>query len=389
LTYLSHLECSECHRTYDANILQTICPEDKLPLLVRYDLDRAKRELNRDQFGSPRPNSLWRWLELLPIDDQTDRVDLGEGGTPHLHINRLGSQLGFKKIWIKDEGQNPTGSFKARGMAVAVTRAKVLGVKEFVVPTAGNAGGAAAAYVARAGLTIHIYMPKDAPRANIDECRAAGADVHLIDGLINNAGIIAAEDAKQNGWFDLATLREPYRIEGKKTMGYEIAQDFGWNLPDVIVYPAGGGTGLIGIWKAFDEMQQLGWIDQVKRPRMVAVQTIGCQPVVKAFNEKKEVSELHMNAQTIAAGLRVPKPLGDRLMLRAIRESSGTAIAVSDQDIIEITQQLVRTEGLSIAYEGAATIVAAKQLLDRGWLKPDERVLCINTGAGWKNQIVE
>jgi threonine synthase len=387
MTYLTQLECSVCQRTYDPNVVQTICPEDKSPLLVRYDLDRAKRELDRDRFGSPRPNSLWRWFELLPIDDPADRVDLGEGGTPHLHINRLGSQLSFKKIWIKDEGRNPTGSFKARGMAMAVTRAKVLGVKEFVVPTAGNAGGAAAAYVARAGLTIHIYMPKDAPSANIDECRAAGADVHLIDGLINDAGRIAAEDAKQHGWFDLATLKEPYRIEGKKTMGYEIAQDFGWSLPDVIVYPAGGGTGLIGIWKAIEEMQQLDWIGS-KRPRMVAVQSTGCQPIVTAFDQNKEASELHVNAQTIAAGLRVPKPLGDRLMLRAIRESGGTAIAVSDEEIIEMTQRVVRTEGLSMAYEGAATLVAAKQLLDRGWIKPDERVLCLNTGAGWKNQVI-
>jgi threonine synthase len=385
MTYLTHLECSECQRTFDANVVQTICPEDNSPLLVRYDLDRAKRELDRDEFGSPRPNSLWRWFELLPIDDPADRVDLGEGGTPQLHINRLGQQLGFKHLWIKDEGQNPTGSFKARGMAVAVTRAKILGVKEFVVPTAGNAGGAASAYVARAGLKIHVYMPKDAPRANIDECREAGADVHLIDGLINDAGRIAAEDARRHGWFDLATLKEPYRIEGKKTMGYEIAQDFDWNLPDVIVYPAGGGTGLIGIWKAFAEMQQLGWIDS-KRPRMVAVQAEGCQPIVKAFDENKEASELYPNAQTIAAGLRVPKPLGDRLILRALRESSGTAIAVSDQDIIAMTQRLVRTEGMSMAYEGAATIVAAKQLLDRGWIKPDEQVLCLNTGAGWKNQ---
>ncbi len=384
--YLTHLECSVCQRTYNANELQTVCPEDKSPLLVRYDLDRAKQELDRDQFGSNRPNSLWRWFELLPIDQLTDRVDLGEGGTPHLHINRIGSQLGFEKIWIKDEGQNPTGSFKARGMAMAITRAKVLGVKEFVVPTAGNAGGAAAAYVARAGLKIHVFMPKDAPPANIKECREAGADVQLIDGLINDAGRIAAEQAQQYGWFDLATLKEPYRIEGKKTMGYEIAQDFGWDLPEVIVYPAGGGTGLIGIWKAFNEMWQMGWLDRSRRPRMVAVQSIGCQPIVKAFQAENEVSELHVNAQTIAAGLRVPKPLGDRLMLRAIRESGGTAIAVPDEEIIAMTDRVARVEGISMAYEGAATIVAAKHLLDRGWIKADERVLCLNTGAGWKNQ---
>jgi len=235
--------------------------------MVRYDLDRAQRELDRDRFAA-RPASLWRWAELLPIDDLTQRIDLGEGGTPLLRIDRLAAQLGLRDVRLKDEGRNPTGSFKARGMATAVTRAKALGVKEFVVPTAGNAGGAAAAYSARAGMAIHVYMPKDAPPANINECRTVGADVHLIDGLINDAGRIAAADAKEHGWFDLATLKEPYRVEGKKTMGYEIAQDLQWQLPDVIMYPTGGGTGLIGIWKAFEEMEALGWIGS-QRPRLV------------------------------------------------------------------------------------------------------------------------
>jgi threonine synthase len=259
-----------------------------------------------------------------------------------------------------------------------------LGVKEFVVPTAGNAGGAAAAYVTRAGLTIHVYMPKDAPPANSNECRAVGADVHLVDGLINDAGRIAADDAKEHGWFDLATLKEPYRIEGKKTMGYEIAQDLQWKLPDVIVYPAGGGTGLIGIWKAFEELEALGWIGS-QRPRMVAVQAIGCQPIVKAFEQDQVACELHQNAHTIAAGLRVPKPLGDRMMLRAIRASAGTAIAVSDEAIVKMTEMTLRIEGLSLAFEGAATLVAARELRDRGWLKPHEKIVCLNTGAGWKN----
>jgi threonine synthase len=383
MTYLSHLECSECGQTYTADELHNLCVKCNAPLWVQYDLDRARRELDRDRCAA-RPASLWRWAELLPIDDLAQRIDLGEGGTPLLRIDRLSAQLGLSEVWLKDEGRNPTGSFKARGMATAVTRAKALGVKEFVVPTAGNAGGAAAAYAARAGMAIHVYLPKDAPPANIDECRAVGADVHLIDGLINDAGRLAAADAKEHGWFDLATLKEPYRVEGKKTMGYEVAQDLQWQLPNVIVYPTGGGTGLIGIWKAFEEMEALGWIGS-KRPRMVAVQAIGCQPIVTAFEQDQLASELHQNAHTIAAGLRVPKPLGDRMMLRAIRASSGTAIAVSDDAIVQMTQALLRIEGISAAYEGAATLVAARELLDRGWLEPHEKIVCLNTGAGWKN----
>ncbi len=383
MSYLSHLECSECGQTYNAHELHNLCVACGAPLWVRYDLNRARRELDRDRFAA-RPASLWRWAELLPIDDLAQRIDLGEGGTPLLRLDRLAAQLGLADVWLKDEGRNPTGSFKARGMAAAVTRAKALGVKEFVVPTAGNAGGAASAYAARAGLAIHVYMPTDAPPANVAECRAAGADVHLIDGLINDAGRFAAADAKEHSWFDLATLKEPYRVEGKKTMGYEIAQDLRWELPDVIVYPAGGGTGLIGIWKAIEEMAALGWIG-AQRPRLVAVQPIGCQPIVTAFTHDRLVSELHQNAHTIAAGLRVPKPLGDRMMLRAIRASGGAAVAVSDEAILQMTDQLLRVEGISAAYEGAATLVAVGQLKQSGWLKPQEKIVCLNTGAGWKN----
>jgi threonine synthase len=383
MTYLSHLECSECGQTCHAHELHNLCAKCSAPLWVRYDLDRARRELDRDRFAA-RSASLWRWAELLPIDDLAKRIDLGEGGTPLLRVERLAAQLGLREVWLKDEGRNPTGSFKARGMAVAVTRAKALGVKEFVVPTAGNAGGAAAAYAARAGMSIHVYMPQDAPPANIDECLAVGADVHLIDGLINDAGRVAAADAKEHGWFDLATLKEPYRVEGKKTMGYEIAQDLQWTLPDVIVYPTGGGTGLIGIWKAFEEMEALGWIGS-QRPRLVAVQAIGCRPIVTAFERDQLACELHQHAQTIAAGLRVPKPLGDRMMLRAIRASHGTALAVSDEAIVKMTTTAQRVEGVSVAYEGAATLVAARELLDRGWLEPHEKIICLNTGAGWKN----
>ena len=383
MSYLSQLECSECGQTYDAQELHNLCLKCRAPLWVRYDLDRARTELDRDRFAT-RPAGLWRWAELLPIDDLAQRIDLGEGGTPLLRIDRLASQLGLREVWLKDEGRNPTGSFKARGMATAVTQAKALGVRAFVVPTAGNAGGAAAAYAARAGMAIHVYMPKDAPPANINECRAVGADVHLIDGLINDAGRIAAADAKEHGWFDLATLKEPYRVEGKKTMGYEIAQDLQWTLPDVIVYPTGGGTGLIGIWKAFDEMEALSWIGS-KRPRLVAVQAIGCQPIVKAFEQDQLACELHQNAHTIAAGLRVPQPLGDRMMLRAIRASGGAAIAVNDEAIVQMTEMALRVEGISMAFEGAATLVAARVLFDRGWLKSHEKIVCLNTGAGWKN----
>ena len=383
MTYLSHLECSECGQTYSAHELHNLCRQCGAPLWARYDLVSARRGLDRDRCAA-RPASLWRWHELLPIDDLARRIDLGEGGTPLLRIDRLAARLGLREVWLKDEGRNPTGTFKARGMAAAVTRAKALGVKEFVVPTAGNAGGAAAAYAARAGLAVHVYLPKDAPPANLNECRAAGADVHLIDGLINDAGRSAAAAAKEHGWFDLATLKEPYRVEGKKTMGYEMAQDLGWELPDVIVYPTGGGTGLIGIWKAFEEMEALGWIGP-QRPRLVAVQAIGCQPIVLAFEREQLASELHQNAHTIAAGLRVPKPLGDRMLLRAIRASGGTALAVSDEAIVKMTETALRVEGLSLAYEGAATLVAASALRDRGWLKPHEKIVCLNTGAGWKN----
>ncbi|HZY40978.1 MAG TPA: threonine synthase [Anaerolineae bacterium] len=383
MSYLSHLECSECRQTFDAHVLHNLCPACGAPLWARYDLDRARRELDRDHFAA-RPGSLWAWYELLPIDHLAQRIDLGEGGTPLLRIDRLAAQLGLTDVWLKDEGRNPTGSFKARGMAAAVTRAKTLGVTEFVVPTAGNAGGAAAAYAARAGMAIHVYMPRDAPAANVNECLEAGADVHLIDGLINDAGRLAAADAQEHGWFDLATLKEPYRVEGKKTMGYEIAQDFDWQLPDVIIYPTGGGTGLIGIWKAFDEMETLGWIG-AKRPRMVAVQAEGCQPIVTAFAAQHIASELHQHAQTVAAGLRVPRPLGDRAILRALRASHGTAIAVSDADIVAMTQAVLRTEGVSMAFEGAATLVAAQQLRQAGWLSAAETIVCLNTGAGWKN----
>jgi threonine synthase len=310
-------------------------------------------------------------------------TDLGEGGTPLLRAGRLGRALGMTDVWIKDEGLNPTGSFKARGMAVAVSRAVELGVREFVVPTAGNAGGAAAAYAARSGSRVHVYMPQDAPIVNRAECEFAGAEVILVNGLINTAGTQAARDANEHGWFDLSTLREPYRVEGKKTMGYEIARQLGWRMPDVVVYPTGGGTGLIGMWKAFDEMQALGWIGN-SRPRMFAVQAEHCAPVYHAFHNGAERCELWPDARTEAAGLRVPKPFADQLILQVLRDSDGGAVVVGDDDMKRAQGLLARTEGMTACLEGAATIAAIESLLRTGQVRPDECVVCLNTGTHLK-----
>jgi threonine synthase len=296
--------------------------------------------------------------------------------------------LGLTHLYVKDEGRNPTGTFKARGIAAAVSRAVELGVLGFVIPTAGNAGGALAAYAARAGLPAHVFMPADAPQSNQREVEMASAQLHLVNGLISDAGRESARLATESGLFDVSTLKEPYRLEGKKTMGYEIALDLGWQLPDVILYPTGGGTGLIGIWKAIDEMQQLGWIARsVQRPRMVCVQAAGCAPMVKAFEEGRDRCEFFTGAQTIAAGLRVPKPLGDRLILRTLRESNGTAIAVSDDEMITARAQIAAAEGIQACLEGAATVAALRKLIASGWVKPDECVLCLNTGTGFKDPL--
>lgn len=329
---------------------------------------------------------MWRWRELMPVRDVAHIVTLGEGGTPLFHVPRLGAQLGLARLYIKDEGHNPTGTFKARGLGAAVSRAVELGVTGFVVPTAGNAGGALAAYAARAGLPAHVFMPTDAPPSNQNEVKMAGAHLHLVQGLISDAGRASAALAKESGLFDVSTLKEPYRLEGKKTMGYEIALDMGWKLPDVILYPTGGGTGLIGIWKAFDEMEQLGWIGS-SRPRMVCVQAAGCAPMVRAFEAGHDSCEFFAGAQTIAAGLRVPKPLGDRLILRAVRQSHGTAVAVTDDEMIAARAQIAAAEGIQACLEGSATIAALLKLLASGWVKPDECVVCLNTGTGLKDAV--
>ncbi|MFZ0544772.1 MAG: threonine synthase [Candidatus Promineifilaceae bacterium] len=385
-SFLTHLACSNCARLYDADQLIRVCADCGYPLLARYDWAAASQQLDKEQFHQ-RPAGLWRFRELLPVRDPQFIVTLGEGGRPILSLKNIGRKLGLNNLYLKDEGSNPTGSFKALGLTVAVSRALELGAKEFVIPTAGNAGGALAAYAARANVPAHVYMPNDAPLINILEVQMSGADLQLVNGLINDAGKKAAADAAEGGWFDVSTLKEPYRLEGKKIMGYEAALAFNWELPDVIIYPTGGGTGLIGMWKAFDEMERLGWIGS-HRPRMVTVQAEGCAPIVKAFVEGAEEAGTWENAATIAGGLRVPAAIGSRLMLTALRDSHGTAVAVSDAEIREAQAVLASTEGVFASLEGAATAAALLSLVEQGWLSADERILLFNTGSGLKHRFM-
>ncbi len=383
MSYLLHLLCPVCGEHFSADALQTFCRACNSPLLAQYDLTQAAATLDRAAV-SARPRGMWRWRELLPVRDAAHIVTLGEGDCPLLPLPRLGAALGLTQLYVKDESFNPTGSFKARGMAAAVSRALELGVTELVVPTAGNAGGALAAYAARAGLPAHIFMPDDAPAANAIEVRVLGADLRLVPGLISDAGRLAAAEAAEHGWFDVSTLNEPYRLEGKKVMGYELAEQFGWTLPDVILYPTGGGTGLIGMWKSFEELAGLGWLESAARPRMVSVQAEGCAPIVRAFEAGLDRAAFFENAATIAAGLRVPGPFADRLILGALRDSGGTAVAVSDAAIQAAQQRLATTEGLFAAPEGAATLAALEHLVQTGWVGRDERVVVFNTGLGLK-----
>lgn len=382
-SYLSHLQCSGCGREYSHREIHTFCPDCQSPLLSMYDLEGARTHIDRDQI-SVRNRGMWRWREVLPVLDPENEIFLGEGDTPLLSLPRLQKAMGLTNLFVKDESSNPTGSFKARGLAAAVSKARELGVEKVIIPTAGNAGGAMAAYAARAGLKAHIFMPKDTPYANIEESRMAGAEVVLVDGLISDAAGMAGEKARAEGWFDLSTFKEPYRVEGKKIMGYELAESFGWELPDVIVYPTGGGTGLVGMWKAFDEMESLGWLKNTKRPRMVSVQADGCAPVVRAFEQRAGFCDFWTNAQTLASGLRVPKSFADHLILKDIYESDGTAIAVSDEAILESQKLLARMEGIFAAPEGAATLAALKDLIQQRWIFPDERIILFNTGSGLK-----
>jgi threonine synthase len=382
-TYALNLECSDCGKAYAINEVHTFCPDCQAPLITRYDLAGVREHIDRDEIRT-RPRGMWRWGELLPVQNPENRISLGEGDTPLLRLPHLAADLKLPHLYLKDESCNPTGSFKARGLAAAIARAKELGIQKVIIPTAGNAGGAMAAYAARAGLMAHIFMPKDTPHANIMESRMAGAEVVLVDGLISEAAGMAGEKARAEGWFDLSTFKEPYRLEGKKVMGYEIAQDFNWELPDVIIYPTGGGTGLVGIWKAIAELAELGWLETTRRPRMVAVQAEGCAPVIKAFRQKASFCDFWTNAHTQASGLRVPKSFADHMILTTIYDSEGSAVAVSDEAIFESQRELARREGLFVAPEGAATLAALKELIHQGWIKPAERVLLLNTGSGLK-----
>jgi threonine synthase len=379
---VTHLECALCHLKHEARRLLNLCRECGKPLLVRYDLWQAARTLTRESLAGRRAD-LWRYREVLPVEDDENIVSLGEGWTPLLQAKNLGKQIGIDQLYIKDESQNPTQSFKARGMSAAVSMAKELGATKLAVPSAGNAAGALAAYAARAGLECFIFMPDDTPRANVIECEQTGAHVTLLAGLITDCGAEVARRKDAEGWFDVSTLKEPYRVEGKKTLGYELAEQFKWELPDVIIYPTGGGTGLIGMWKAFAEMEEMGWIDS-RRPRMVTVQASGCAPIVKAFETGKRFADEFANAETVAAGLRVPKAIGDFLILDALRESRGTAIAVTDQELIAATKEIGAAEGIFCAPEGAACLPALRKLLAADLVKRDERVVLFNTGAGVK-----
>jgi threonine synthase len=377
--FLSHLECTSCGLRHEWQHLQNLCTACHKPLFAIVDIAAAGRTLKREALAT-REKSLWRYREVLPLPDRVEEVSLGEGGTPLLRAKKFTEDI---DLWIKDESQNPTQSFKARGMAVAVSMAKYLGATKVSVPSAGNAGGALAAYAARAGLEAHIFMPRDTPRANIIECRELGAKIALIDGLITDCGAEIAKRKGVEGWFDMSTLKEPYRVEGKKTLGYELAEQLGWALPDVILYPTGGGTGLIGMWKAFDEMESLGWIGK-ERPRMFSVQAAGCAPIVRAFENADSTAAEFPDAHTRASGLRVPKAIGDFLILKILRQSNGGAVAVDDEEMMRVTRDVGSSEGLFVAPEGAACFAALRSLLSSGKIASNERVIIFNTGSGIK-----
>ena len=381
-SYLSHLECTVCGAVYPHEQLINVSPCCGKVLYARYDLDRIRSEVDRDRLAE-RPSGMWQFAELLPVEDPDRIVTLGEGGTPLMRLANLEERLGVTNLYVKEEGLNPTGTFKARGIAAAISKGLELGAAGFTMPSAGNAAGAAAAYCARAGLSAKVFMPQDAPDSNKKECLVAGSELNLVDGLIGDAGRQAVAVALEQGLFDLSTLKEPYRAEGKKSMGLELAMQLGWKMPDTIIYPAGGGTGIIGMHKGFLELLELGWI-KGRLPRFVAVQAEGCQPIVKAFQEGKPTAEPWPNAATIADGLRVPGPFADYLMLSAIRETGGTALAVADHDMIDAMYELATAEGIFACPEGAATLVGYKRLLDEGFLSRDETVVLFNTGSGYK-----
>ncbi len=379
---VSHLSCPKCNETYDSDTIQQLCVCGS-PLLVEYELDEVKKHLTKEMITG-REQSLWRYHELLPVKKEENKVSFEEGMTPFLPLPSLGQKMKLSNLYIKDEGMVPTGSFKARGAAVGISKAKELGVQNLAMPTNGNAGAAWSLYAAKAGLGAHIVMPVDAPEITRKEVSISGAHLYLVNGLISDAGKIVGDLVKEQGFYDASTLKEPYRIEGKKTMGYEIAEQLNWELPDVILYPTGGGVGLIGIYKAFLELQKLGWIKNQKLPRLVAVQSEGCAPIVKAFEEGKTESEFWENSTTHAFGINVPKAIGDFLVLDAIYQTEGCAVAISEEAIRISQREVAALEGQFICPEGASTFAAAELLRQRNWIKEDEQVICLNTGLGIK-----
>ncbi|UCD17560.1 MAG: threonine synthase [Candidatus Zixiibacteriota bacterium] len=380
-SFVTGLYCSKCDATYDINSIQTLCACGA-PLLVDYDYRQASEVMKYEKLIT-RPPSVWRYREILPVLDDAYIVSLGEGGTPLLRSENIGRDLGLERLYFKDETVNPTGSFKARGLGMAVSRAKELGITRLIIPTAGNAGSAVAAYAARAGLECLVIMPKDVPAPFLVDCMYHGAQVELVDGTIKDCGRRAAERAGDEGWFSVATLKEPYRIEGKKTMGYELFEQFSRDLPEVIIYPTGGGTGLIGMWKAFDEMEKMGWING-RRPKMVAVQPEGCAPIPRAFAQGKDHAEEWENPSTLAAGLRVPSAVGDFLMLKAIRQTGGVALTVTDAEIMRDTKELASREGIFSSPEGGASLSCLKKLIEMNFVRPFDRIVVFITGSGYK-----
>ncbi|HJO59662.1 MAG: threonine synthase [SAR202 cluster bacterium] len=381
-SYLKNLECTYCNEIFSADQPRRLCEKCGKVLYPRYDMKEASKYFTKDMLSARAPN-MWRYFEMLPVYDESNIVTLGEGFTPIFETKRLGSELGSESLMLKDEGLNPTASFKARGLSAAVSKAKELGLRKLTMPSAGNAAGAMASYAARAGMEAFVFMPQDAPEANQKEVSVSGGNLFLIDGLINDAGAISREKAAEIGLFDVSTLQEPYRVEGKKTMGYEIAEQLDWELPDNIIYPTGGGTGIVGMWKAFQEMEDLEWISS-KRPKMFAVQAENCAPIVRAFQNGDEFAQPWENATTLAAGMRVPSAIGDYLILNAIRDSGGSAITVSDEEMTDMTDLIGKLEGFFVCPEGAATACGARKLIKTGSIDPSEKTLLLNTGSGLK-----
>jgi len=378
--YLSHLECSKCSREHDPAKTQTVCENCKGVLLARYDLPKVANSLSKEDLRT-RVRSMWRYKELLPVNEEKNIATLGEGFTPILHLKKMGSRFGMKNLYMKDDGQMATGSFKARGMSSAISKCKELGIRKLAVATAGNAGAAMSAYAAQAEIEAHVFMPKETPITIKLECEVYGAHITIVDGTIADAGKLVSEGTARGEWFEMSTMKEPYRVEGKKTMGLEIAEQFDWTMPDVILYPTGGGTGIVGMSKAFDELESLGWV-KGKRPRMIPVQTAGCAPVARAIQEHKDHCEFWENANTLAAGLRVPKPYADYLIIKIVNETKGISSIVSEEEMLNSIRLVARTEGLWICPEGATTFASLPHLLEQGTVDRDERVLLYNTGLG-------